>query len=827
MKRKYGLLILGATAYGIAMANRYKDLGVAVIEAGCTCAPEFSAAYKGEYAAPSDNDLYRELEKRRAVSGGRIWLPAVGPVAASLLAGSGADCLFFSAVTGIRREGGGYAVTFSCYGTEYGLYAGRIVDTTGGFVSRAWFGGEKPSYIRRSLNYIGKSGEVRTSACGDDIASARLSLRSEEKIVMIAFEPDVTPEKRDTGVWRPSAAFADASEAYEAGSSAPLPELFDTVTPDVPDDGGYDVIVVGTGTAGSAAALKAAGSGLKVLALESMSVPGGTATAGGIYNYYYGFKGGLYKETDAAAEKITAFTKEPGVGGQPKIIALDSELKRLGVDVRYRAFFTAAETDGKRVTGVRWTENGEIHSASAKYVIDCTAEASVCVSAGCAMLGGRQSDGEYQPFSSVYFTLNPDGSTGFGYCDNGTVDPYDAYDFGRKTLSALCSYVHLRENYGDHGYLGTAPLIGLREGRKIKGEETVSFEDLIRGRYTQEPVYYGRSNLDNHGKDDALEDRIYRDWVTICGMWGWCLPIPVPMGALIPEGREGILAAGRDVSVEHNLAMGLRMKDDAYKSGEAAAAAAALSIKSGAPARDVDRDELRAGLAASGCLNLGENVMDLEQQNNAAWYHEPWWTDDDGEIERQLASDAPGYAIWSAMMNGRSDLLKKLLDGGCVNARRHAALSLALLGDTAAVDALIETAYSRDGFVPKSGRKYNNLRSVSAISALGRLGDKKAAGPLLDLLEDLSFTEGLKPTDSGMISDSGDVRFEYESHIITALSEIAAKNPGTARGIKERLIKYTENRRFLISMMGTRTDVKKDCTDSIRKIVEGIDDHAV
>ncbi len=502
-------------------------------------------------------------------------------------------------------------------------------------------------------------------------------------------------------------------------------------------------------------------------------------------------------------------------------------MNKAGIDLRCRASFVKAEVRDKRVTGIRWMEDGEEHAASSGAVIDCTAEAAVCVNAGCAMLGGRASDGEYQPFSSVFFTMKPDGSTGFGYCDNGTVDPYDADDFGKKVLGALGSYIHLRGDYGDRSYLGTAPLIGLREGRKIVGEETVSFDDLIHGRYTDQPVYYGRSNLDNHGKDDALEDRIYRDWVTIGGMWGWCLPIPVPAGALIPKGWDGILAASRDVSVEHNLAMGLRMKDDAYKSGEAAAVIAALSVRQGIPAREVDAEEVRSALRKTGCLNEGGNVMDLEQQTNAAWYHEPWWTDDDGEIRQQLAGDSPGYAIWSAAENGKSELLTELLASDDRNTRWHAALSLALLNVRPssvgeAVDALLEAAFSRDGFIPKSGRKYNNLRSVSAISALGRIGDGRAAGPLLTLLGDLDFTEELKPTDASMIADTEDIRFEYESHIIVALSEIAAANPDMASEIRSGLTDYMRGRRFRVSMMGTRLDLKKDCTDSLAGVVEKI-----
>ena len=91
MKTAYDLLIIGATVYGTAAAERYKDLDVAVIESGCTCAAEFAAAYKGEQANPSASALYRELLQRKAISDGKIWLPAVAPVTARLLGETGAD----------------------------------------------------------------------------------------------------------------------------------------------------------------------------------------------------------------------------------------------------------------------------------------------------------------------------------------------------------------------------------------------------------------------------------------------------------------------------------------------------------------------------------------------------------------------------------------------------------------------------------------------------------------------------------------------------------------------------------------------------------------
>ena len=115
-------------------------------------------------------------------------------------------------------------------------------------------------------------------------------------------------------------------------------------------------------------------------------------------------------------------------------------------------------------------------------------------------------------------------------------------------------------------------------------------------------------------------------------MWGWNVPLPVPAGALIPKGVYGILAAGRNVSVDHDIALGLRMKDDVQKSGEAAARLAAAAIRAGVDVREADTDALREKLFASGCLKAQDEEVRIEKQHYNEVHAFPLWCDDDGAI---------------------------------------------------------------------------------------------------------------------------------------------------------------------------------------------------
>jgi hypothetical protein len=838
MKQHYELLIVGATALAVGIAQANKSQSIAVIEPGFTVAPEFSAAMKtSPLTSPKSeaaNELLNEMKQREAIFEDGEWLPAVSPILAKRLLDSGADCYFFAMPTKIEKSEDKYNISFTAYGVESSFTASRVIDTTSEFLTRSFFGADKIN-AGYNLNYFTADSNRkitrRSLPCPDgDIASARLSLiegRSDsDKLIMIASELDVSPEVYDSDIWKPSAAYGNFLEAYDAGISLEIPEAAsETIIPEPISDGEYDVVVVGLGTAGAVAAIAAAKEGLRVLGIESLYQQGGSGTAGGVLGYYYGYKGGLYQEIDKTAHSFdSSFHATGGVGAGQKAAALDSYTRVSGVDCRFGATFTGVIRDGDKVCGIRYTHEGEPHIVKAKFVIDCTAESSVCMAAGCKMQGGRLSDNRFQPYSHVLFRTNG-ANFGMSYIDNGVVNQYDPDDFGENILKSATSYIHLRQSYASRDYLGIAPLIGLREGYKIVGEENVSFEELIAGNYTDKPVYYGWSNLDNHGKDSALEDRIYQDWITICGLWGYGVAMPIPMGALIPKDIDGLLAAGRNVAIEHNLATGLRMKDDCQKSGETAAKLAAIAIKQGIRAKEVDYFELREKLLETKCLKP-EDRMRLERQKSDEVHELPLWCSDDKILAEGIASNAPGYFMWSAKTLVKSDLLKSLLKSDDTQTRWHAALTLSLfdkadIGDEFdnLTDILIECAESRDGFIPETGRKYLNFRSVSAICALGRIKAAKAVPSLTRMLLNDSFIDELPFTPYDFMIDREDLRFQYSSHIITALCDIARENGSIKDEIKSQLTDYIDNHSFEVSLMNT-VGFKLDCKPTLKKLVD-------
>lgn len=841
MKTNYDICILGATAFTVGFAAAHRELDVVILEEGMTVAPEFSASLRvsprPSTLTPAGEELFAEFEKRGAV-GDDFWQPAVSPVLAGRLSALGnTDAYFFAGLTGIDSVDGGYRLSFTAYGVGHSFTAKKLIDTTSKQLS-APFTGIRGGCSGRLGYFVSSDGKpiVRSAAIENDIAKTREKIIASEtdKIILFASGPEYIFASQGEGILRHSAYFADPVSAYSAGASLD-PDTVPVIhakTPSPIDDGEYDIIVAGLGTAGAIAASVASENGLKVLGVDTLSMQGGSGTAGGVLGYYFGFKGGVYREIDDAAAKIDGFITSSGVNASKKAVALDRATKN--IDRRYGTI-TGAIHDGKKILGIRFTEDGNPHEARAKYVIDCTAESVVSVSAGLETQGGRDSDGRFQPYSSVYFRSDCENLS-YGYIDNGRVNQYDPDEFSRAVLSSASCYAHLLSDYSDRKYFGIAPLIGLREGLRPVGEENVGFPDIVEGKHTELPVAFGFSNLDNHGKDPVFENQPYQDFITICGLWGYGMSIPLPMGALIPKDSEGILVAGRAVAVDHDIAMGMRMKDDCQKTGEAAARLAALSISSGVRAREVDPEILRGELFASGCIKE-EDKMILEKQRTDEVHQYPYWCANRESLIAGLSCDQPGYFIWSVKELGDTEFLIKLLGSPDKNLRWHAALALSLIDSDGDIcgrieDTLIECARSRDGFVPKTGRKYMNLRSVSAICALGRLAKKrriadpdKVFSSLAVILDGAGeIAEKLPFEKYDLIIDRKDLRFQYESHAIMAISALRGYSGrldwrigNTLRGFFDTL----DGRKLEVTLMGT-SGFRLDCTDELRKLA-GID----
>ena len=811
--KMYNYFLIGATAFSAGIIDKNNDkYSIALAEKGNVCGYEFSSAYKTDgntfgYACETigGQSFKDELIKRGALNEtGGEYFPAVAPIISNRINRSGADCFFMTNIVNIEFTDNVYTITLTSFGGQFQIQAERIIDTT-----------FEVTALEKSLNVYTTNGiyKHKVDIDNDDYSKIRIEIYEKlkntgEQIILFASEFDY------------GMPYGNAVEAYDAGYEFDITSVPQSTVRDryKVDDGEYDVIVVGLGTAGAVSALVAAKYGLKVLGIENLTCAGGQGTAGGVMSYYYGEKGGYYTEIDKLAielGKSGAFVNQSqNIGSIIKTVALDMEL--VNITYKYHAMSVEViKSDETTVTGIKYVYGGKIHTAKAKYVIDCTAEATVCIDAGCEMIGGRKSDGRFQPYSNVYYNYTAEkNNLGYAYIDNGVVDQYDPYEYGKAVLESSASYVHLRDDYSDRKYIGIVPLTGLREGRHILGEQTVRFAEYIDGNLPDNVIAYSLTNLDNHGKDSALEDRDYQDWITVCNLWGYSVGFPIPAGVLIPKDFDGILTAGRSVSLDHTAATGIRMKDDVQKTAEAAALIAVYSIKNNCKAKDVPYNFIREELYKTGCLKDGDEFKIYMQGTNDLYHgSNDIWKDSVEDVLVGLDSDNPGYFIWCARIMGdkiKSQLIEAL-NSDNKRFRYNAALALGLMDCAECEPVILEMITDKSGHIDFSGRKYNILQAISAISIAGRLGLGSASGVLMCIIKDKNYADDIPFTPYDLIVDRDDLYFQFISNAVIALLRIGGKNTDILSAI--------DGFKFETSMMGTK-GFKLDVTPTVVSMVK-------
>jgi hypothetical protein len=594
----------------------------------------------------------------------------------------------------------------------------------------------------------------------------------------------------------------------------------------------FDVIVVGLGTAGAISAITAANKGLHVLGLERLNAMGGAGTIGAIVGYYFGSKGGLFESIDEETKQLEGigYTKARGTNAEVKKYVLERKALDAGVTVQYESAVIGVYMEGTTLCGVRWIGPSGIQEAGCRILIDASGEAEVCAIIGAAMhMSGRQMDGKMQPFSHPLIALKDDWVQPF-YTDSGYVNQTNEEDLTQAIMQSACIFTHMPDRFEEsRKFLKLAPQLGIREGRFILGEEQVTFADLIADRQSQEPLLYAYSNVDNHGKDIAFESDLQQDWAVAASLWGLNLSVPIPLGALIPKGYDNVLVAGRSIAIDHDLAACVRMKRDMQKCGEAAALAAYVALSQGLPLRSVPYEQLRPLLLETGCLRSSNNVgmkngmTTQDDESNVSLV----WLSDHELIKEGLASDKPGIAIWSARRIGsaiNASLNEWMSDSAPDREHlcKHSAFALALQGDKVAIPVLRECMRERDTFVPKTSRKYNQVRGYASIYLLGKLGDAEIVPELLQIMQSRGQFINLS-TDVEFINHNDEYFFQYFTFSLMALFRIADRHPEVRSDILQTIVPIIEDPAFTVHVtLKPSRDVSYDMANTVRGIARNI-----
>lgn len=569
-------------------------------------------------------------------------------------------------------------------------------------------------------------------------------------------------------------------------------ELEDSDARQVRFDEDADVVVAGVGTAGAIAVIAASAQGASVLGVDRLPGIGGMGTMGYVSGYYYGLAGGLQTDIDAEAQQMGREHFLDRV--EAKKYVLENQMTAHGARLSLETRITGVFLEGAAVKGVSLLRHGKQWNVSCRVVIDATADAAVCLMAGCPTRLGRESDGQTRPFTSVKVWLNQNGNITRTNHDSGYMNQYDPFELSQGILQAHAS--QMLEEFSDEAkrVLFLAPFIGIREGRIIEAEKNITMRDVLAQQPEPEPLFYAYSDFDKHGKDHALETEELQDLYVAANLSTSVFSVPVSIHSMIPRGYQGILAAGRHLGMDHDVASAVRMQRDMQKCGESAGIYAALAAKLGVAPAAVPYETVKGLLEASGCLteehNKGIVFDDAFRREKIEWLTEP------EAIKAALSTDMPGVAIYSCKLLGEkiTPALKAWLSEDDVMLRTGSALGLGIAGDAAALPVLRDIVNKRDAFYFKDCRRTNQFRSVIAIYLLGKLGDQESIPVLRDILckeseYDLPLYHEIKETSYKLNSNKNfnELYYQIVSQAALALIRIARAHAGQAETIKQAL----------------------------------------
>ncbi|WP_066307535.1 FAD-dependent oxidoreductase [Bacillus sp. FJAT-29814] len=341
-----------------------------------------------------------------------------------------------------------------------------------------------------------------------------------------------------------------------------------------------------------------------------------------------------------------------------KLLALEM-LEEAGVEVLVHSFIDKVEVEGNQITSLGLaTKSGPIR-VFAKRFVDATGDADIAYLSGAPCLKGREEDHKTQPMTMKFrmrgvnlekvkeaMKANPSnfykktpideldlipltGVQGFykEWSESGVpinrdqvlffagpeedevlvnctrvqgLDGTDVFDLsagereGRKQVLMMAEFLQKKiPGFEKASISAVGTQIGIRETRRIDGQYVLAIEDVVDGRKFEDTIALSGYPIDIHdpsGKGVQAKD-IEGD-----GSYG------IPYRCLVPKKIDNLLVAGRCISTTHEALATTRLTPSAMATGQAAGAAAALSITDHVSPKDLNITKLREHLADNGVV---------------------------------------------------------------------------------------------------------------------------------------------------------------------------------------------------------------------------------
>ena len=422
-----------------------------------------------------------------------------------------------------------------------------------------------------------------------------------------------------------------------------MPEFIEEPARKTPIIAETDVLVVGGGSAGIAAAVAAARGGARTMLVERYGSLGGLAT-NGLIILLLTLDDGRGKQVVAglcqemvdrlAARNACLFppksewgSPDPALiekyqrvglvwGSAPHVVrysvAYDPEefkceadalVGEAGVDLRFHRWATGVVREGRRITHVVFESKAGREAIACGAVIDCTGDADIAVLAGEPVeselvhpwlwfrtANADRAEAEFSRLRPGYYKevwengyLHPWGSAERIGRQIDATNPDDltyAEVECRRLVRAEVDRLRGKAPGFEQAYLAQfAATLGITESRRLVGRHQLSREEM---------------------------DVARADAVAVTGNWTkYGSTYQIPWDSLLAQGTDNLAVAGRCISVDHRTHHATKEIPACFATGEAAGLGAAIALQQNLALHRLDMPALRTRLAAAGAY-VGE-----------------------------------------------------------------------------------------------------------------------------------------------------------------------------------------------------------------------------
>mgnify|MGYP001186537417 FL=1 len=424
-----------------------------------------------------------------------------------------------------------------------------------------------------------------------------------------------------------------------------------------------EILIIGGGPAGIAAATAAARCGARVMLLEKYGFLGGMGTAAMVTNFcglHASINGSIQQIVRGVADDILERLdkldglREPhpvkAQGGGHDVaaqaydtsaykMATDDLLLSAGVDIRFHTFAVGAIMSGPRIDAVLVETKSGRKAIKAEMFIDCSGDGDLAYWSGADCVKGD--DNGFMAYPTTMFRV-------------ANVDDNKVHKEGKPNLSDLIAAASKDFDLPRKtGVLGSQPHAGewrvnltqiSRDGTPIDGSDwhDLGFAETEGRRQSQEYFRFLKERVPGFensylletapqvgiretrrivgeyvlSKDDILSCRDFEESI---GCNGWPLEQhlkgsakwtflggrgyhQIPYGTTLPKGVDNLLVAGRCASTTPEGQASLRVSGPCFAMGQAVGTAAELARKTGVTPRKIDVKALQDRLVSDGAF---------------------------------------------------------------------------------------------------------------------------------------------------------------------------------------------------------------------------------